>query len=78
MKITPEKFVDLLKNSSLKEDEIKAIIKSLPQMSPKQIDDLADILKEDVATVSNILEKMENEQKKIVEEFEKKKGEEEK
>ena len=55
MKLTSQKFVDVLLKSSLDADEQKAILKMLPQLNKAQIVQIYSILISDVSRLDKIL-----------------------
>ena len=63
MNITAEQFLKFLQGSSLSKDEQDALIKTLPEMSIEQIQELGGILKADSEQVAGILSRLEENQK---------------
>ncbi|MBI2463430.1 hypothetical protein HYV57_00555 [Candidatus Peregrinibacteria bacterium] len=86
MKITPQKFAELLRNSTLTSEEQKKVLQTLPRLNSDEIETLAKILEEDVKKQDKIFKtgemkndetilKMNIELKKLESEFPKPTGE---
>jgi len=54
MKVSPKKFLEILRSTSLDKEEQDAIIQILPNLSVEQIDELVDVLQKDKVDLEKI------------------------
>lgn len=66
MSITPQQFAKLLKQSTLEAGEQEEILKILPKLTMAQIQELANILKEDVKQQEKSLDEAKGKQDQAI------------